>query len=50
MYEKKVLEELELSDSIVWSTYCLLSFNTRNSNSNMSCSNHIDIICSITNC
>jgi hypothetical protein len=49
MCEKQVLQEFELTDSIISRSSCLLTFKSTNTDSNMRCSNHVDIISSISN-
>lgn len=49
MEEQQRLQESELTDDIVCASCCLLSFKTRNADTNMCCSDHIDIIGTITN-
>lgn len=48
MHKKKIFEEFKLPDCIIRCTNGLLTFNSRNTDPNMSCSNHIDIIGTIS--
>ena len=47
MPEKKSSQMLKLGNSIVWEAGCLISFFSKDSNSNVCALNHIHIICSI---
>jgi hypothetical protein len=49
MVEQEVLEELELPNSIVTGSRCLLSLQSTDSNTNMSSSKHVHIIGPIPN-
>jgi len=47
MEKEQVSQKLELSNSIVRCSYSLLTFQSSDSYSNMSCCDHVDIVSSI---
>ncbi len=47
MDEKKILQKLKLSNSVIRSFGCLLSFKTANTDTDVSSNYHIDIVCPI---
>lgn len=49
MEEQKWLQELELADSIISTSSSLLTFFTKDSNANVGCEDHSNIICAISN-
>ena len=50
MDEKESTEELKLPDGIIRVASCLVAFLAKNTNTNVGLLDHVNVICSITDC